>query len=201
MSRIGRAFASFFQILLGREPGAPSLPAASSSPAARAASLATSTSTATAASAAAAANAATAAETTSVLRSSERQAAHADGGLALLAILQREGRFVDFIADSLEGASDADVAAAAREVHRGCKRAVAGLLALEPIVPSTEGDRVTIPAGFNASEVRIAGKVQGAVGVQGVLRHAGWKAARVQWPSLAEHIDRNVLHPAEVDAS
>ena len=48
-------------------------------------------------------------------------AAQRDGALALLALLQREGRFVDFVRDSGEGASDADIGAAAREVHRGCR--------------------------------------------------------------------------------
>ena len=37
---------------------------------------------------------------------------HKDGALALLALLQREGRFVDFVRDSVDGASDADIGAA-----------------------------------------------------------------------------------------
>src|SRR5262245_60084820 len=38
--------------------------------------------------------------------------AHREGALALLALLQREGRFVDFVRDSVDGASDADIGAA-----------------------------------------------------------------------------------------
>src|SRR5690606_5223653 len=36
-----------------------------------------------------------------------------DGALSLLALLQREGRFLDFVRDSVDGASDADIGAAA----------------------------------------------------------------------------------------
>ena len=59
---------------------------------------------------------------------------HRDGALALLALLQREGRFVDFVRDTVDGASDGDIGAAAREVHRGCRK-----------VPSPHWDR-TRPA-------------------------------------------------------
>jgi hypothetical protein len=40
--------------------------------------------------------------------------------LTLLATLQREARFVDFIKESLEGYSDAQIGAVARDVHRDC---------------------------------------------------------------------------------
>src|SRR3569623_3667530 len=46
-------------------------------------------------------------------------AAQRDGALVLMALMQREGWFVDFMRDSVDGASDADIGAAAREVHRG----------------------------------------------------------------------------------
>src|SRR5690242_19459542 len=47
--------------------------------------------------------------------------AHRDGALAMLALLQREGRLIDFLREPLDGFSDGDIGAAARDVHRGCK--------------------------------------------------------------------------------
>jgi hypothetical protein len=44
--------------------------------------------------------------------------------LQLLAILQREGRFIDFLQQDVTGFSDADVGAAARVVHEGCRKAL-----------------------------------------------------------------------------
>ena len=58
---------------------------------------------------------------------------HRDGALALLALLQREGRFVDFVRDSVDGASDADIGAAAREED---PHAAAGAYASGSVAPS-----------------------------------------------------------------
>src|SRR4051794_3435234 len=53
-----------------------------------------------------------------------KEAAPADAALQLLALLQREGRFVDFVQQELAAFSDADIGAAARVVHEGCRRAI-----------------------------------------------------------------------------
>src|SRR3954463_15199020 len=47
---------------------------------------------------------------------------HRDGALALLALMQRESRLVDFVRDTVEGASDADIGAVAREIHRTLRK-------------------------------------------------------------------------------
>ncbi len=49
--------------------------------------------------------------------------------LTLLATLQREARFVDFIMESLEGYSDAQIGAVARDVHRDCGKVLERLFA------------------------------------------------------------------------
>src|SRR3990172_9259070 len=41
--------------------------------------------------------------------------------ISLLAALQREARLVDFLQEPLEGYSDAQIGAAARDVHRECR--------------------------------------------------------------------------------
>src|SRR5690606_3638673 len=50
--------------------------------------------------------------------------------LQLLAILQREGRFVDFLQEDVSSFSDADIGAAARVVHEGCSRGLKDVLTL-----------------------------------------------------------------------
>jgi hypothetical protein len=124
---------------------------------------------------------------------------HRDGALALLALLQREGRFVDFVRDSVDGASDADIGAAAREVHRGCRKVLDQHLSFEPVMPGAEEEKVTVPKGFDPAEVRLIGEAKGEPPFRGTLRHHGWRVVDAKLPTLAEGIDRTVIAPAEVE--
>ncbi len=60
--------------------------------------------------------------------------------LLLLAILQREGRLIDFLQEDVAAFSDADVGAAARVVHEGCKRGLADYVEIEPSLASLVHD-------------------------------------------------------------
>jgi hypothetical protein len=124
---------------------------------------------------------------------------HREGALALLALLQREGRFVDFVRDSVDGASDADIGAAAREVHRGCRKVLDQHLSFEPVMPGEEEAKVTVPKGFDPAEVRLIGEAKGEPPFRGTLRHHGWRVVDAKLPQLAEGIDRSVIAPAEVE--
>ena len=124
---------------------------------------------------------------------------HKDGALALLALLQREGRFLDFVRDSVEGASDADIGAAAREVHRGCRKVLDQHLTIEPVMPGAEESKGDVPKGFDPSEIRLIGEAKGEPPYRGTLRHHGWRVVDARLPSLAEGVDRAVIAPAEVE--
>jgi len=45
-----------------------------------------------------------------------------DRAVQMLALLQREGRLIDFVLEDLTAYSDAQIGAAARDVHAGCHR-------------------------------------------------------------------------------
>ncbi|HEX4421966.1 MAG TPA: DUF2760 domain-containing protein [Kofleriaceae bacterium] len=124
---------------------------------------------------------------------------HRDGALALLALLQREGRLVDFLQEPLDGFSDADIGAAARDVHRGCRKVLAQHLALEPVMPGAEEAQVSVPKGFDPAEIRLIGEAKGEPPLRGTLRHHGWRVVDAKLPALAEGIDRMVIAPAEVE--
>jgi hypothetical protein len=124
---------------------------------------------------------------------------HREGALAFLALLQREGRLVDFLREPLDAFSDADIGAAARDVHRGCKKVLDQHLTLEPVMPGAEEDKVTVPKGFDPAEIRIVGEAKGEPPYRGTLRHHGWRATEVKLPTLTEGVDRAVLAPAEVE--
>jgi hypothetical protein len=124
-----------------------------------------------------------------------------DGALALLALLQREGRLIDFLLESIDEYDDSDIGAAVRDIHRGCRKAVSEHLTLEPIMPGDEDAPVTVQDGFDPAEIRLAGNVTGKPPFRGVLRHHGWRAIKAELPVLADGVDRRVIAPAEVEVS
>lgn len=126
---------------------------------------------------------------------------HRDGALALLALLQREGRLVDFLRESLDGHGDADIGAAARDVHRGCKKVLDQHLTMEAVMPGEEESKVSVPKGFDPAEIRLIGEAKGEPPYRGTLRHHGWRVTEAKLPTLAEGIDRSVIAPAEVELS
>ena len=120
-----------------------------------------------------------------------------DPALHLLSLLQREGRLIDFCEEELAGFSDAQIGAAARTVHDGCRKALRGALTLAPVRSEPEGSSVMLPPGFDPQAVRLSGNVMGSPPFSGVLRHHGWKATEVRMPAASG--DPTVIAPAEVE--
>ena len=122
-----------------------------------------------------------------------------DAALQLLALLQREGRLVDFLEQDVTSFPDAEIGAAARVVHDGCRKAIRSHVEIAPVRAEEEGTRVTIAAGFAPSEIKLSGNVSGAGPFQGVVRHRGWKVNAVTLPTPVTGHDARILAPAEVE--
>ena len=120
-------------------------------------------------------------------------------GLLVLSLLQREGRLIDFLQEDVAAFSDADIGAAARVVHAGCKKVLADHFTIEPVLKEAEGASVTLPAGFDARRVRLTGNVTGQPPFRGTLKHHGWTATAVRLPDVSDALDPQVLAPAEVE--
>ncbi|GAC1582123.1 MAG: DUF2760 domain-containing protein [Polyangiales bacterium] len=122
-----------------------------------------------------------------------------DGALQLMALLQREGRLIDFLQEDVTTFSDAEVGAAARIVHQGCHKALRDHLKLGPVREEMEGAKVMVEAGTPAAAVKLVGNVVGSAPFQGVLRHRGWRIDDLHLPtSMAGH-DARIVAPAEVE--
>ena len=119
--------------------------------------------------------------------------------LQLLAILQREGRFIDFLQEDVSSFSDADIGAAARVVHEGCTRGLEDVLDLASIRSEEEGAKVELPAGYDANRTRVTGNVTGEPPFSGTLAHHGWTAESIRLPTLSEGHDPKIIAPAEVE--
>lgn len=125
--------------------------------------------------------------------------ADAAQALHLLAILQRDGRFVDFLQEDVAAATDDQVGAAARLVHEGCRKAIAQYFTLEPLRQEAEGTVVEVPEGFDPAAIRLTGNVAGKPPFRGTLVHPGWRAVAVRLPPLPPGQDPHVIAPAEVE--
>lgn len=119
--------------------------------------------------------------------------------LRLLALLQREGRLVDFLLEDVQSLPDDRIGAAVRDIHRKCRQALREHLVLEPVLPQAEGERVTVPAGFDPSAVRLTGNVTGQPPFAGTLQHHGWRVKEIKLAPPAAGQDEFVLTPAEVE--
>ncbi|MFH0907350.1 MAG: DUF2760 domain-containing protein [bacterium] len=120
-------------------------------------------------------------------------------GLFVLAMLQREGRLIDFLQEDVTSFADADIGATARVVHAGCRKALTQCLMLEPVLKDAEGDAITVPAGFDANRIRLTGNIAGQPPFRGLLKHHGWTTTAVHFPSSSDTLDPRVLAPAEVE--
>jgi hypothetical protein len=121
--------------------------------------------------------------------------------VSFLAMLQARGRLVDFLMDDINAYGDAQVGAAARVLHAGCKAALLEHFRISPVRTESEGATVQVAAGYSPDEYRLLGKISGPAPFSGVLVHHGWKTDTVNLPRiLRSSTDRlPAIAPAEVE--
>jgi hypothetical protein len=122
----------------------------------------------------------------------------ADGALQLLGILQRDSRLVDFLMEDITGYEDDQVGAAVRELHDQCRDAVQRYVTLQPVIDGVEGTFAKAPSA-DPNVVKFVGNVPAKPPSGGILRHKGWRAAKVDLPAPAGKQDVSVLAPAEIE--
>lgn len=119
--------------------------------------------------------------------------------VTLLATLQREARFVDIVNESLDGYSDAQIGAAARDVLRDCGKVLARVFALRPMLEQEEGATVQVPAHYETACYRLTGDLSREPPFAGKLMHAGWQATKCDLPTWSgSGKGALVVAPAEV---
>ena len=115
----------------------------------------------------------------------------------MLALLQRDGRLVDFLMEDITAYADAQIGAAVRDVHTGCRQALQRYLTLEPVLQQDEGSTVRLDGPADPARVKVVGNA-GSAAVSGVLRHRGWIAREIDLPQMPPG-SRFVIAPAEID--
>jgi hypothetical protein len=121
----------------------------------------------------------------------------ASGALQLLSLLQREGRLLDFVEQEVTGFSDAEIAAAARVVHEGCRRALHAHGRVVSVRSEPEGAQLTLERA--REDVKLVGNVAGSAPFRGVLRHRGWRVEDLTLPTLLGGRDASLVAQAELE--
>jgi hypothetical protein len=117
----------------------------------------------------------------------------------VLGLLQREGRLIDFIQEDIEPYDDAQIGAAVRDVHRGCRAALKDAFGLAPVLSAAEGSEVEVEEDFDPTKIKLIGNVHGKPPFTGVLRHSGWRFTEIRLPQWNATEKTDVLAPAEVE--
>ncbi|HEX3018828.1 MAG TPA: DUF2760 domain-containing protein [Chitinispirillaceae bacterium] len=118
----------------------------------------------------------------------------------ILALLQREGRLIDFLKEPIESYNDAQIGAAVRDVHRDCAAVLERVFEIQPLVDNDEGSCMTVVSGYDPEQFRLTGNVTGNPPYEGTVRHHGWRAAKVElplWNGNDESVD--IIAPVEVE--
>ncbi|MFO0875937.1 MAG: DUF2760 domain-containing protein [Gemmataceae bacterium] len=119
--------------------------------------------------------------------------------IRLLVLLQREGRLLDFLLEDISPATDEQIGAGVREIHKKSQAVLREHLTLEPILPGQEEASVEVPAGFDPAAIRLTGNVTGQPPFRGVLKHHGWRVKAYRLPAPTGGVDELVVAPAEVE--
>jgi len=124
-----------------------------------------------------------------------------DRAVQMLALLQRDGRLVDFLEEDVSSYPDGQLGAAVRSVHSSCREVLDRYVKLEPVLSSEEDHPVTVPAGFDPAAIKLIGSITGQPPIRGLLRHRGWRVSQLTLPSLPQGSGRAIVAPAEVEVS
>ena len=124
-----------------------------------------------------------------------------DRAVQMLALLQRDGRLIDFLMEDLGAYGDAQIGAAVRDVHAGCRRVLDHYVSLESMLDGREGEQTMVAEQPDAAAIRLVGNVTGRPPFRGTLLHRGWRTARIELPPLGPNPGRRIVAQAEVEVS
>jgi hypothetical protein len=125
-----------------------------------------------------------------------------EGAVRMLAILQRDARLVDFLMEDISAYPDEQVGAAVRTLHDEGAKSLARYVEVAAVIDGIEGEVIRVEESgpfTDASAVKFLGNLpaQGRPR-QGLLRHRGWRALRLELPAAVR--GSMVIAPAEIEA-
>lgn len=121
----------------------------------------------------------------------------------VLSLFQTNGRLIDFLQEDIHQYGDADIGAAVRDIHAGCRKVLDKHFDVQPVIAKNEGDKVELPAQFDPSRIELVGNLikdnATETGVKGQLVHKGWAAVNTHLPTVAAGQDETIIKAAQVE--
>ncbi len=122
-----------------------------------------------------------------------------DGAVYTLALLQREGRLVDFLLEDIENYSNEQIGAAVRQIHRNCRSVLSKYFSIQHIMSDKEGESISIANDYDPLTIKLLGNVQDSFPQKGQVKHQGWKADAVSFPEFSGQRNPLVVQPSEIE--
>lgn len=125
--------------------------------------------------------------------------------IAFLGLLQKQGRFLDFVMNDITKYSNEQVSTASRIVHQGCSKVLSEYFDIQPIFEGMEGSSVDLTKTDNRKIYKIIGKKQDDNKEESFssayLLHKGWQTLSINLPKRinSEYPDLKVIAPAELE--
>lgn len=118
--------------------------------------------------------------------------------LALLALLQEEGRLIDFLQEDIADYEDEQIGAAVRNIHGKSRKVLKDMFDIVPVINDRQdGENITVEEGFDKNEIKLVGEVSGNPPFKGELKHHGWKITKAKFPPKLTNYA--IIAPAEVE--
>lgn len=133
------------------------------------------------------------------LEKAQSQKSEGDEAVYTLALLQREGRLIDFLKENIDQFDDTQVGAAVRQVHQGCGKVLDKHFFIVPVIDAADGENVTIEADFDSTLYELSGNANGKPPFKGELRHKGWKSSKVDLPVRQKSKNNSLICAAEIE--
>lgn len=132
----------------------------------------------------------------------EKNRAFENGALYSLTLLQREGRFVDFIKEDIKQFSDEQVGIAVRQIHSGCGKVLNDVFNIVPFFANkAEGENIKVDPNFDKDSISLLGNSKPNAENSGILRHKGWVSKKRDLPSVSNKSNFTVIQQAEVEVN
>ena len=117
----------------------------------------------------------------------------------LLSALQREARFIDFMKESLDSFTDAQIGSAARSVHRESAKTLERFFSIKELAENSEGTEIEIPQPADPDRYSLTGNVTSSAR-KGKIRHCGWKITKCDLPVWnGEEKNKEIISPIEIE--
>jgi hypothetical protein len=120
------------------------------------------------------------------------------GAIQILSELQKEGRLVDFLEENLSDYEDDEIGSSVRSIHEGCKKVMDKVLEKEKLVDQEEESSIRVNKDYNATQIKLSGRVSETFPQKGILVHPGWKAKNLKL-SVRPKASSDILCPAEIE--